>query len=324
MRIVDPVNDGTAPDPSMLGGKGYSLARMSTAGFAVPPFVVITPQTYREWVSASSLELDPFRDMADHDADAVAAALGSHPIPEPARRALLAEVEAALGRWDSVAVRSSANVEDSNYSSFAGVFRSFLGMRDAHAIMQSIVGCYASVFSAACRKYLTGSTAASLRDLQMSVIVQEMVPAETAGILLTADAINLNHSLAIVNASYGLGDTVVQGDVTPDEYKVRKHDGNVMHRQLGPKDRATRPADTREGGVETYIPSAELSNRFALNSEELGALVTVGRELEEHFGFFQDVEWAIAQDGIHILQSRPLTGTKLIYRSGKRGSLEHS
>jgi len=250
--------------------------------------------------------------MEDAEADATAATLACQPIPDAVRDELLPHVESALRRWGSVAVRSSASLEDSRYLSFAGIFCTFLGVRDAATLLQRVTQCFAAIFSSSCRRYLAASTPTPLAALEMSVVIQAMVPADRAGVLLTADAVKQNHSIAIVNASYGLGDTVVHGRVSPDTYVVRKSDYALVDRRLGAKDTATRLAQA--GGTETYTPSPEVSSLFALNSSELSSLVSLGKQLESFFAFYQDIEWATVGRTTYLLQSRPLTNTRLVYR----------
>ena len=291
---------------------------MLQAGFPVPPFIVIRPTVYRDWLASSQVPLRASRDPCESEMDATARDLADTPIPEPSRSELLHHITGALERWGSLAVRSSANVEDSGFLSFAGIFRTFLAVRDESAVLRAITACFASIFSPASRRYLASTSPKRPTDLAMSVLLQAMAPADRAGIMLTADAVNLNHSVAIINASYGLGEAIVQGEVTPDTYLVRKRDRRVIERRLGAKDKASRPT-AAGSGTETYAPARALSMEFALDADELSALVTIGERLEHHFNFYQDVEWAIAGQTLYLLQSRPLTSTRLFYREAVAG-----
>jgi pyruvate,water dikinase len=194
---------------------------------------------------------------------------------EPPRRAIAAAYEELGG---PVAVRSSACVEDSETASFAGQQDSFLNVSGAAEVCARVVECWASFFSE--RALFYRGRKGMLGDLGMAVVVQRMVDAEKAGVLFTVDPVQRRRDQMIVEAIHGLGERVVSGEVTPDHY-VLDRAGNVK------RDR------TPNGGV--------------LEREELELLAGLGRELEKRFGQPQDIEWAIENDRVFLLQSRPVT-----------------
>jgi pyruvate,water dikinase len=231
-------------------------------------------------------------------------------IPVPPGFALssaASDAEAALPAYEElgappVAVRSSAIGEDGAEASFAGLQDTYLWVTGAEAVREAIRRCWASLENpeaVAYRERLGGPPPA------MGVTVQVMVDADVSGVMFTCNPVSGDPSTVAVNASWGLGLAVVGGEVTPDEYRVSKVTGEVLHRSIGPKDVEYRPG---ADGPERREVSAERRVAACLDDERLGALVDLGRRVEKHFGGHQDIEWAIDAAGeLYVLQSRPVT-----------------
>jgi pyruvate,water dikinase len=253
----------------IAGGKGASLAAMIAAGLNVPPGFVLRAGMLREAVDAERLrELAQASDAAGAEALVLRA--------EPPR----AQIVAAYAKLGSgaVAVRSSACAEDSAEASFAGQQETYLGIVGADDVCRRVVECWASFFSE--RALFYRSQKGSLDDLDMAVVVQRMVDPEKSGVLFTVDPVSRRRDRILIEAVYGLGEQVVSGEVTPDHYIVDRS-GNVKTERL------------IHGGV--------------LGASELTELAELGLQLEHHFGGPQDIEWAIAQGELYLLQSRPVT-----------------
>jgi pyruvate,water dikinase len=255
-------------DVSVAGGKGASLAAMTAAGLPVPPgFAVVASALER------CLDADRLRELSR--AGSSDEAQGLVGVAEPPRDAIHAAYERLGGR---VAVRSSATAEDSDMASFAGQQDTYLGIEGPDAVCEHVVRCWASFFSERALFYRRHK--GSLDDLAMAVVVQRMVEAEKAGVLFTVDPVQRRRDRMIVEAVHGLGEPVVSGEVTPDHYVL-----------------------DREGEVQRE----HLVSRGTLSRDELRELARLGRRLEEHFGSAQDVEWAIGDGQVYLLQSRPVT-----------------
>jgi pyruvate,water dikinase len=260
--------DERCGDVACSGGKGASLARLTAAGLPVPPGFVVP-----SWVLEESVHEDALRASAaasDHEA---ATALVR--AAEPPRQAISEAYEQLGGE---VAVRSSACAEDSEVASYAGQQETYLRVTGADEVCARVVDCWASFFSE--RALFYRSRKGSLGDLRMAVVVQQMVAPSKSGVLFTVDPVQRRRDQMIVEAVFGLGEQVVSGEVTPDHY-VLDRDGGCKREHLV------------NGGV--------------LESVELVALAQLGRSIEERFGRPQDIEWAIADDRILILQARPVT-----------------
>jgi pyruvate, water dikinase len=201
-----------------------------------------------------------------------------------------------------VAVRSSAIGEDGAEASFAGLQDTYLWVQGAEAVRDAIRRCWASLENPealAYRERMGGPPPA------MGVTVQRMVDAAVSGVMFTCNPVSGDPSTVAVSASWGLGLAVVGGEVTPDEYRVSKVTGEVLHRSVGPKEVEYRPG---ADGPERHQVPAERRAAACLDDDRLAELVELGRRVERHFGRHQDIEWAIDPDGeLYVLQSRPVT-----------------
>jgi pyruvate,water dikinase len=261
--------DEACRDVRVAGGKGASLAAMTAAGLPVPPGFVLRAEALADAVDGARL-----RELAgagEHDSARELVLAAEVP------RAALADAYERLG-GGPVAVRSSACAEDSEAASFAGQQETYLGVVGHEELCARVVDCWASFFSE--RALFYRSHKGSLDDLGMAVVVQRMVAAEKAGVLFTVDPVQRRRDRMLVEAVFGLGEQVVSGEVTPDHY-ILDRDGAVKQQRLV------------AGGV--------------LDELELRELAVLGRQLEEHFGAPQDVEWAKAGGQTYLLQSRPVT-----------------
>lgn len=261
-------------DPRCLGvgcagGKGASLARMTVEGLPVPPGFVVPSEALAEAVDAERLAA--LARAGDHDAAqrlVQAAEPGGSEVDE---------AYAQLG-GGPVAVRSSACAEDSDTASYAGQQETFLNVSGAAEVRRRIVDCWASFFSE--RALFYRARKGSVDDLRMAVVVQQMVDPRKSGVLFTVDPVQRRRDRMVVEAVFGLGEQAVSGHVTPDHYVVDRT-GVVKRERLA------------NGGV--------------LAPDELVQLAWLGRTLEERFGGPQDIEWAIADGELYLLQSRPVT-----------------
>jgi pyruvate,water dikinase len=286
--VILPFTDPACQDVGVAGGKGASLAAAAARGLPVPPGYVVCSSAFEAAVGARADELRAL--AAAHDHVGAMALVAELPRPD------LAEHFAALGA-ESVAVRSSAVAEDSDEASFAGQQETYLGVPDAATAAERVIDCWASFFSERALFYRVRK--GSLDDLRMAVVIQEMVPADVAGILFTIDPVARRRDQMRVEAVFGLGEPAVSGQLTPDNYTM-KRDGTVKKRRI-----ATQPW-ALIGGEEVAL-SPEDGARETLTDDQLAALAQLGRTLEEQNGAPQDIEWAIAGGELYVLQSRPVT-----------------
>jgi pyruvate,water dikinase len=222
---------------------------------------------------------------------------------DPALSEAVLSAYAGLGSDDvPVAVRSSATAEDSEAASFAGQQETFLHVRGGDQVRERIRDCWASFFSE--RALFYRSKKGSLGDLGMAVVVQRMVDADIAGVLFTCDPVRKRRDRMVVEAVIGLGEAAVSGAVTPDHY-VLKRDGSVRKAQVHAQPYAV-VADPGGGVVERPLSPEQAGARKA-DDELLAALARLGEDLEQRVGVPQDIEWAVQDGQLYVLQARPVT-----------------
>ena len=301
-------DDERCADVALAGGKGASLARMTAMGMPVPPGFVVPADALEaalaETVAAIRAVLARGEDAGD-----------LAPIAEEARALVraadsggafpreLAAAYARLGDGDvPVAVRSSATAEDSEAASFAGQQETYLHVRGVDPIVERIRDCWCSFFTE--RALFYRREKGSLRDLGMAVVVQRMVEPDVSGVLFTADPTKGRRDRMVVEAVFGLGEGVVSGQLTPDHY-VLARDGRLKRARL----HAQPYAIVRDpgGGVREEELPAERGETQTLDEAQLARLAQVGVDLEERLGGPQDIEWALQDGELFVLQSRPVT-----------------
>jgi pyruvate, water dikinase len=265
----------------VAGGKGASLARMTTEGLPVPPGFVIPSYVLRNSIDAERmLELAASHSTRELQELVVAT--------EPPREGITAAYENLVGGRltatyklvgnKKVAVRSSAVAEDSEAASYAGQQETYLFVEGGEEVCRRVVDCWASFFSE--RALFYRSRKGFLEDLRMAVVVQKMVDPEKSGVIFTVDPVRRRRDRMVVEAVRGIGEQVVSGEVTPDHYTLDRR-GKVKREKI---------VDDR-----------------VLTDEELQRLGDLGRQLEERHGVAQDIEWAMVGEEIYLLQSRPVT-----------------
>jgi pyruvate,water dikinase len=287
-------------DVALAGGKGASLARMTSLGLPVPPGYVIPADALAAAMPDGGAEL---RELARRrDAERAQELIRTVDLDPGLRRAVLTAYD-ELGADDvPVAVRSSACAEDSEAASFAGQQETYLHVRGGDGVRTRIRDCWASFFSE--RALFYREQKGSLEDLGMAVVVQRMVQAEVAGVLFTCDPVRRRRDRMVVEAVFGLGEAVVSGEVTPDHY-VLKRDGQVKKAQIHTQPYAI--VAVPGGGVEERQLTPEEGGAQKVGADVLARLARIGGDLEERMGTPQDIEWAVQGGEIFVLQARPVT-----------------
>ena len=265
----------------LVGGKGLNLGKLTKAGFSVPPGFCLTTFAYREAISA----VDAPGPGTVHITE----------MPDTLESAILEAYE-QLGEGQ-VAVRSSATAEDLPEASFAGQQDTFLNVSEPSELLEKIRACWASLWSerAIAYRYDHGIDDATLA---MAVVVQTMIDAEVSGVMFTVNPTRPDE--LAVESNWGLGESVVSGDVTPDLFIVSRETGEVIRETIATKRKMVGRQGVQEVGVDRRdIPS--------LSHDKVLELAQIGREVEEFYGAPQDIEWAFADRQFYLLQARPIT-----------------
>jgi phosphohistidine swiveling domain-containing protein len=309
------VQDNTlAADLDTVGGKGLSLASMTAAGFPVPAGFTVTTAAYRQFVSDNDLqqaiidgakpELVGTAVSFDSASQQIQALFAKSDLSD-ALKAQIAEAYTAFGAGEPpVAVRSSANAEDLPDLSFAGQQDTYLNIRGRDAVYAAVRDCWASLWTARALSY-RHEHAIAQEAVAMAVVVQKMVPSEVSGILFTANPATGERSEMIVNASFGLGEAIVGGEITPDTYIIDRETLTVKETIIGSKEHMMVSAAGQ--GTDTRELSAAERDQSSLAEPVLRELGKLAIAVEQHFGQPQDIEWAVVNGTLSLLQSRPIT-----------------
>src|SRR5580693_4590759 len=307
MALDDP---GAAP--GVVGGKGASLARLARAGFRVPPGFHVTTSAYLDFIGRGDLRAPVQAAMSAVDVsdaatfDAAAARIGElfagQPVPTPTA-APIAGAYASLGNQVPVAVRSSATVEDLPGMSAAGQHDTYLNVRGEAAVLEAVKRCWSSLWSARAIGY-RARLGVEPGEVNIAVVVQQLVLAEAAGVMFTIDPIDGAHDKVVISANWGLGESVVAGDVTPDVAVVDRASGTLVSYQVGSKEIMTVADGTGTRATDT---PADLRSAAVLSPGEAGELARVGLAIEKLYDEPMDIEWALAAGELSVLQARPVT-----------------
>jgi pyruvate, water dikinase len=324
--VVRSLAEVRAADRPLAGGKAAALGELARAGLPVPGGYVVTTAAFGRAMAALDPAGDLVRSVADLAAEDVAAiervaarvraSITAVPLPPEVASQIVAAHE-ELGAA-AVAVRSSATMEDTAEASFAGLQDSYLGVRGADAVLDSVRRCWASLFndeSVAYRRRM----GLPERGLAMGVVVQRMLSPRAAGVMFTRSPVTGDRSVVAIEGTWGLGSALVAGEVTPDAFTVSKVTGEITGRRVGAKLRLHSFLPNGPG-IHVQAMPVGLRGRPCLTDDEARALASVGCRVEDHYGAAQDIEWALlgespgcsplhgdSADRIVLLQSRPET-----------------
>ncbi len=294
-----------------FGGKAKNLAALARAGFPVPAAYALEARA-ADLFFASALPTDaqPAALLRGPVAPERLAELAERareaPIPDAIGVVLREAFDALMGEGAiALAVRSSSTREDEQAQSAAGVHETILGVRTEEELTAAVRACWLSAITPQALSYLRNAPIEPDARLGVGVVLQAMVPAEVAGAMFTVNPLSGDPGEMVVNASYGLGNLVLDGRVSPDTYRIDKASGWVRDRVLGEK--AVRARWAPDEGVREEPVGDDDRAREALSEDLLEALVELGRRVEDHFDDARDIEWAAAGGTIYLLQARPVT-----------------
>ncbi len=268
-------------DLLLVGGKGLNLGKLTAAGFLVPPGFCVTTEAYRTTVGT----------VNTNSSEAVQAVALSD--------SLVSEIIAAYDQLgaDGVAVRSSATAEDLPNASFAGQQDTFLNISGTSELLAKIKECWASLWSERAVAYRREH---GIEDAQlaMAVVVQAMIDAEVSGVMFTRNPTGGDE--LVIESNWGLGESVVSGEITPDHYVISRESGNLIRETVVTK----RKMIAREGVQAVPIGQREIPS---LQRGKVAELSGIGMQVDALYGVPQDIEWAYADKQFYLLQARPIT-----------------
>ncbi len=304
-------------DVSYAGGKGANLGELTSAGVPVPPGFVIGAPAYGAFCEETGLRdrlTEALHGVDEEDTAALAAAaatardaLDASPMPDWLERSIRSAYDELCGNEGevAVAVRSSATAEDTAAASFAGMNETFLNIHGADAVIDAVRRCWRSLFGTR-TVYYRASRGFDQAGMDIAVVVQRQIASTRSGVMFTADPSTGDLGKLVIESSFGLGEAVVSGQVSPDRYIVDKGTLRVLAREVHNKELVIEPS--ADGGTSTRPTTEQEAHQAVLSDEEVVAVAGEGRTIEQHYRSPQDTEFAFDPEGkLWMLQSRPIT-----------------
>lgn len=293
------------------GGKGASLGEMTGAGILVPPGFVVVSEAFEEFLKETDLnvELDAILDNVNHEvvhevddaSEKIKALIMGKEMPQEIADEVFASFKELGAKY--VAVRSSATSEDSKEAAWAGQLDTFLDTTEEH-LLENVKRCWASLFTprAIFYRFEKGFHA---EHISVAVVVQKMVESEVSGIVFSVHPVTQDRDQLIIEAGFGLGEAIVSGSITPDSYVVEKSTWGILDKNITVQERGMYRA--KGGSTEWRDLSQEKGEKPTLSDDEVLELSKMVVDIEKHYGFPVDIEWARESGKFYILQSRPIT-----------------
>jgi len=312
-------NEVTKKDIPLVGGKGANLGEMTNAGIPVPQGFIVTAAAYFDFVEKSGIAnqiralLEPLdvhnsKQLQDIAAKVQQVIEDADMPPEIAKQIEQSYIKMGKGL---VAVRSSATAEDLPEASFAGQQATFLNVQGEKEVVRAVQECWASLFGARAIFYRQEQGFEHFK-VGIAVPVQKMVQSEAAGVMFTVEPTTSDTSKITIEAVLGLGEMIVSGDVTPDHYVVSKDDMKIIEKEIKKQEWKLikkEGSTSKEDNIKVNLTSEEQA-RQKITDAEIALLAKIGRQLEDHYGNAQDVEWATEKGEMFIVQTRPVTTIK--------------
>jgi pyruvate,water dikinase len=298
-------------DIPLVGGKGANLGEMVNAGIPVPYGFVVTAQAYYDFLATTSLKNKIMTELHDLDVNDskklqqvsknIETAIRAANMPDELEEQIKQYYIELCGNKDRyVAVRSSATAEDLPDASFAGQQETYLNILGWKDVIRKVQDCWASLFEARAIFYRETNHYSHLK-IGIAVPVQLMVQSEFSGIMFTANPVTNNMDELSVEAAYGLGQPVVSGEVTPDQYLVDKKSGKITYKYVSKQTWQMTLAGDKVPVSKKFQEVQKIPNKYVLE------LAHIGMKIEKHYGRPQDIEWGIEDGKVNIVQSRPVT-----------------
>jgi len=316
LQLVHTLDDIQPQDVEIHGGKATNLAKLAQLGFLVPRSLSISSDAFTQMVE-SNQKLAIMLEKADNSDDFeelleisvnLQEVVENYNIPEDLKSEIVQSFNHLQKSTENsefgFAVRSSATIEDRSDISFAGQAESYLCVMNETSILESVKKVWQSAYSERAVIYLK-TKGIPLKQVKMAVVVQEMMPVNISGVMFTANVVNNSTDEMLINATWGLGDSLVSGKIVPDTYILTKNPLSVIQRNLGEKEFTSK----LEMNQPTLVTTPEhKQSEYTLDDQTLFDIAEVGMKIEEGMESPQDIEWCIGPDGgLVILQSRPIT-----------------
>jgi phosphohistidine swiveling domain-containing protein len=313
IQLVINLDSLRGDDSALVGSKALSLIKLNRLGFNVPAGFCVTSIAYREHLKTNGmiLQLNAYlaglKNAAPADKNRILSDIRRVIIQAPLSEMLSEQIGTHYHKLvtNYVAVRSSATAEDLPGHSFAGQYDTFLGIANLEGCLNAIRKCWASLWTLRAYEYRQKNDFDHLK-VSMAVIVQKLIPADTSGVLFTADPRFGPSGNIVIEACFGLGQALVSGKVTPDRFVVDRNKLRLLFREISEK--KIECVFDREETVREQKVTDERSIACSLDKKQIKRLAKFAKRVEVEFACPQDIEWAVYKNKIYLLQSRPITG----------------
>lgn len=306
-------------DASIVGGKGANLGEMLKAGVSVPPAFIVTTKAYMYLLETGGfrdkiarfheeIDIDDFRQLTrigKEVRDLILSAQMPKKIADTIRKSYKKLCVKAGESEVFVAVRSSATTEDMLDASFAGQHSTYLNIKGSDSVIESVQKCWASLFTDRAIVYRKEHNIDYSKVL-MSVIVQKMVNANAAGVAFTIHPVRDEKNVILIESSWGLGEIMVSGAITPDMFIVSKDTFKILCRKISDKEKMLIKDLETDRTIEQDVPPCWIAAQ-SISDNHIIELAKIAKRIENHFGFPQDIEWALENGLLYIVQTRPVT-----------------
>lgn len=313
---IDWLDGEESTDVARVGGKAASLARLARAGFPVPPGFAVTVDAYRAFDHANGLgdalgKLEaisgrPTMAQVREACEPIRERLVAAPLPPAVSQAIsdaFKGLQARTGPEASFAVRSSGVSEDSAHASFAGLYESYLNLAGEEAVLDAVLKCYQCLWHPRAAHYRTVKGVGHAGEA-MATVVMQTVRSLASGVAFTMNPVTGSRDEFVINASWGLGEAVVSGMVTPDHITTDR-EGTISHQEIARK--SLRFVPTEHGTEREDTPEA-LATAPSLTPDQVRRVAITAAEVEQEYGRPVDIEFAFDEQGMfYLLQARPIT-----------------
>jgi phosphohistidine swiveling domain-containing protein len=310
MKFVKTFSQLSKSDTSIAGGKGASLGEMTNIGIPVPPGFVILANAFEQFLSDTDINVEIQAalekvnqvDMqtVENASESIQALILRASVPKNIAEEIIAEFKKLNA--DFVAVRSSATAEDGSDAAWAGQLESYLNTTEA-TLLENVKKCWASLFTPRAIHYRFDKGFYASK-VSVAVVVQKMIDSEVAGVAFSVHPVTQDQNQMLIEACYGLGEAIVSGSISPDNYVIDKQfsilDKNVLKQ-------TRKIVRGKNGGIKEKLVSTKEQNNQKLDDASIKDLAALVVKVEKHYGFPCDIEWAMENGKLFILQSRPIT-----------------
>jgi len=318
-RAIVLFKEVTKNDIPIVGGKGANLGEMTRANIPVPPGFIVTVDAYYDFLERTAITdkinvlLEPLDPNDSKQLQKISKAIKKVIMSASISAELADEIKQAYDKLGGglVAVRSSATAEDLPEASFAGQQSTYLNIKGGNAVVHAVHKCWASLFEPRAIYYRIQHGFEHFK-VGIAVPVQKMIASKTSGVMFTVEPVTSDTDKIVIEAIFGLGEGLVSGEVTPDLYIVDKKELSILSRRIS-RQKHKLEIDTEkheEDNNSWKLVSDSMQDKQKIDDNEILEVAKLGKLLEAHYDFPQDVEWAKEDGNIYILQTRPVTTIK--------------